>query len=176
MPLEPGICAVRGVETVVLTGDVLVTIEAHAESSYPDECCGALLGRCGGAGSAAAQGDGRRELVRALPLRNDWEGRRGDRYLIPGAVIRELEAGAQRVGLEVVGYYHSHPGGTAVPSRFDLEVAWPWYSYLIIPVRGVAVAGAEAGPVRSWRLCDDRSGFVEEPLEVSGLDQKERCR
>jgi proteasome lid subunit RPN8/RPN11 len=66
--------------------------------------------------------------------------------------------------MQLVGFYHSHPDGAAVPSPFDREAAWPWYSYLIVPVRGGA-----AGSVRSWRLRDARVDFVEEKIEVPGM-------
>ena len=61
------------------------------------------------------------------------------------------EHDARALALDVVGFYHSHPRGAAVPSRFDLEHAVPGYIHLI-------VAGTEA---RAWRLRHDRSGFDE---------------
>lgn len=167
---------------ILLPAEVLSAIQTHAETTYPEECCGALLGRGGAvralpgtAAALAARVDPatctRRELLRAVPLANEWDGRRRERYLIPGTVVRALEAEARGDGLELVGFYHSHPEGAAVPSAFDREVAWPWYSYLIVQVG----AGA-AGAVRSWRLRDQRGGFVEEEIEVPGSGEEEICR
>ena len=135
----------------------LVRIRSHARTVYPHECCGALLGR------APTGDDSKRKVVRAIPLENDRSDERERRYLISSGTVRELEAIAAREGLEVVGYYHSHPDRPAEPSAFDLEHAWPWYSYVIVRVRPRAV-----GPVRGWRLADDRCGFREEPLTITG--------
>ncbi|HEU0077690.1 MAG TPA: Mov34/MPN/PAD-1 family protein, partial [Longimicrobiaceae bacterium] len=70
---------------------------------------------------------------------------------------------AERDGLALVGFYHSHPDGRPEPSRLDREQAWPWYSYLI-----VAAGSGGAGEARSWRLRDDRSGFRAEEVHSTG--------
>ena len=62
-------------------------------------------------------------------------------------------------GLEVVGFYHSHPDHPAVPSQYDLEHAWPTFSYIV-----VAVAAGVANDLRSWEMQTDRSRFVEEVI------------
>jgi proteasome lid subunit RPN8/RPN11 len=63
---------------------------------------------------------------------------------------------ARAQGLEVVGYYHSHPAGPPRPSAFDRERAWPELSYLIV---------TPAGEAHSWRLGGD-GAFVEERVEA----------
>jgi len=137
----------------------LEAIRAHAEAAYPEECCGALVGWSGGVG-----GRGRgRVVVRAIPTGNGAVRGRGRRYLIPGEVVRAVEAEARAGGLAVVGFYHSHPDGGAEPSRSDLELAWPWYSYLI-----AGVSGGRAGAIRGWRLRDDRATFEPETLWLAG--------
>jgi proteasome lid subunit RPN8/RPN11 len=113
-----------------------------------------------------------REILRTVPVLNEWGGDRAERYLIPAAAVRELEDAAQRAGLDLVGFYHSHPDGAAIPSAFDLEVAWPWYSYLI-----TSVTAAGEGRARGWRLRDDRDGFVEETIRISpAWHEEEICR
>jgi proteasome lid subunit RPN8/RPN11 len=64
--------------------------------------------------------------------------------------------------LEVVGFYHSHPDHPAIPSGYDLEHAWPVYSYVV-----VAVKSGQAEDLRSWELQADRSRFDEEKIEQS---------
>ena len=64
-------------------------------------------------------------------------------------------------GLEIVGYYHSHPDHPAVPSAFDTEHAWPWYSYLIVHIN----RGRGAG-MASWVLDDERRLMHPESLDV----------
>ena len=83
------------------------------------------------------------------------------RYLIAPDDLRRLEAELQREGLEIVGYYHSHPDHPAVPSAFDTQHAWPWYSYLIVRVEGGR--GREAA---SWTLDDEQPAMRSESLEV----------
>lgn len=110
----------------------------------------------------------RRVVERIVPIENAWDGPRGERYLIPGGVVREVEAEARGAGLEVVGFYHSHPDAAPVPSAFDLEVGWPWYTYLIVGVSGGAGRQVEPGEVRGWQMRDDRARFLEVELLVGG--------
>ena len=71
---------------------------------------------------------------------------------------------ARSLGLDVVGYYHSHPDHPARPSEFDREHAWPGMSYLIVSVEKRQVVEA-----RSWRLADDREGYDEEIIDQGGI-------
>jgi proteasome lid subunit RPN8/RPN11 len=83
------------------------------------------------------------------------------RYLISPDDLLHIEAELRHSGLEVLGCYHSHPDHPARPSDFDLEQAWPWYSYII-----VRVDGGRAVDVASWVLDDDRSAMHPEPVDV----------
>ncbi len=129
-------------------------MRAQARAAYPRECCGALLGRTREGDGAAA-----REVVRSVPLANAWMGAQERRYLIGSGTVLELERQVEREGLELIGFYHSHPDHAPIPSAFDREHAWPWYTYVIVAVRPELV-----GPVRAWRLADDRSAFREEAV------------
>ena len=138
--------------TLRLAPQLIEEIREHGERAYPSECCGALAGR--------VDGDGVKEVARLAPAVN----RRTDdphRYLIAPDDLRRLELTLRTEGLDIMGYYHSHPDHPAVPSAFDAEHAWPWYSYLIVRVD--AGRGAE---VASWLLDDDRPIMHHEPLEV----------
>jgi proteasome lid subunit RPN8/RPN11 len=138
--------------TLRIAEDQLEEIRRQGESAYPAECCGALVGR------VHAGGD--KEVVRLAPAVN----RRTDdphRYLIAPDDLRRLEADLRAERLEIVGYYHSHPDHPAVPSGFDTEHAWPWYSYLIVRVEGGR--GREAA---SWMLDDEQPVMRSESLEV----------
>jgi proteasome lid subunit RPN8/RPN11 len=141
-----------GAVTLRLAAQLIEEIRGHGERAYPSECCGVLVGRL--------DGDGVKEVARLAPAVN----RRTDdphRYLIAPDDLRRLELELRTEDLEIVGYYHSHPDHPAVPSAFDAEHAWPWYSYLIVKVD--AGRGAE---VASWLLDDDRPIMRSEPLEV----------
>jgi desampylase len=119
-------------------------VAGEALRASPDECCGALIGRR----TRSAR------VCRTLALPNRAADRRRA-YLIPGRAVRRVEDAAGRAGLDVIGFYHSHPHGGTVPSHSDLEAAWPGYVYLIVG------DGAAA-----WRLLADRSGFEPVPLRV----------
>jgi proteasome lid subunit RPN8/RPN11 len=138
--------------TLRIGEELLEDIRRQGEAAYPAECCGALAGRL--------RETGDKEVVRLAPAVN----RRTDdphRYLIAPDDLRRLEAELRAEGLEIVGYYHSHPDHPAVPSGFDTEHAWPWYSYLIVRVeRG---RGREAA---SWTLDDEQPVMRSESLEV----------
>ena len=137
--------------TLRLPGAVANEIRGHGEAAYPAECCGVLVGRTEA---------GAKEVLRLSPAVN----RRTDdphRYLIAPDDLRRLEAEVRAAGLEIVGYYHSHPDHPAVPSAFDAEHAWPWYSYLIVQIdrgRGANMA--------SWVLDDERPLMHPESLDV----------
>lgn len=138
--------------TLRLPEGVLGDIRRYGEGAYPAECCGALAGR--------VDEGGMKEVVRLAAAVN----RRTDdphRYLIAPDDLRQLEAELRLEGLEIVGYYHSHPDHLAVPSAFDTEHAWPWYSYLIVRVeRGRALEAA------SWTLDEEQPLMRPELLEV----------
>lgn len=126
----------------------------HARASLPEEACGILVGRCEGAC---------RTVVRAIPCRNAHEGDRRRRFLIDPEQQTAAQREAREAGLEIVGYYHSHPAGSAAPSGEDLRQAHPWVSNLILAFRGAALAEA-----RSWRV-DSAGRAREEPVAVAGV-------
>jgi proteasome lid subunit RPN8/RPN11 len=138
--------------TLRLPATVSAEVRRRGEQAYPAECCGALLGRMA-EGKAKA-------VVRLAPVVN----RRTDdphRYLIGSDDLRRLETEARAEGLEILGYYHSHPDHPPRPSAFDTEHAWPWYSYLI-----VRVEHGRAAEMASWVLDDERPVMCPESLEV----------
>ena len=129
-------------------------IREQGRRSYPEECCGALLG------TADPRFPSDKRVAALAPLANERTDSRANRFLISADEVRRLEAEGRRRGLDVLGFYHSHPDHPARPSEFDREHAWPWYSYLILEVRE-----GRDGALRAWRLAEDRSSFEEEPLE-----------
>jgi proteasome lid subunit RPN8/RPN11 len=128
-------------------------IRAHGAETYPHECCGALLGR----------DDGDVREVRALHrIANRRVDSPQNRFAITSEDVREAERAARAAGLEVVGWYHSHPDHPALPSEFDREHAWPWYSYVI-----VSVMNGEPQVMASWRLGEDRMRFDPEKIAAA---------
>ncbi len=127
-------------------------ISAHGKRDYPHECCGLLLGSFTSSGLKA--------IAEVYPISNAREEQaKRNRFLIRPEELMRGERYAQQQGLEVVGFYHSHPDHPAVPSAYDLDHAWPTFSYLVVSV----IAGA-ARDLRSWELEPDRSRFNEEEI------------
>jgi proteasome lid subunit RPN8/RPN11 len=135
-----------------LSQELAERIRAHGVKTYPNECCGALLG---------SDGDASRKVVEILPLENQRDDSPRNRFAITPHDVREAEEVARRAGLELIGWYHSHPDAPARPSEFDREHAWPWYSYVIVSVR-------ERVPqeMNSWLLADDRSHYESEEIVI----------
>ncbi len=127
-------------------------IEAHAAECYPQECCGALLGE---------EGESGREVREVFPLVNRREDSPRNRFAITADDFRAAEKAAQQAGLELIGWYHSHPDHPAQPSDYDREHAWPWYSYVI-----VAVKERKPAEMTAWRLADDRTRFQTEEIQA----------
>lgn len=127
-------------------------IRAHAGGAYPHECCGALLGRDAG---------GEREVLELVPLANQREDSPRNRFQITAEDVLRAEKKAAEKNLDLIGWYHSHPDHPAIPSEFDREHAWPWYSYIII-----SVSAGKPAEMNSWRLADDRSNYSSEDVEV----------
>lgn len=101
-------------------------IKEHAQKDYPYECCGILLGKFE---------NGEKTVTQVLEIVNEKEDEnKHNRYLIPSSKILETELYAIKNGLDIVGFYHSHPDHSAIPSAYDVEHALPVYSYLIVSV------------------------------------------
>ena len=131
---------------LLLNGGVADAIRTHGTETYPNECCGALIGR-----------DGVVTTTFALPNTTEEGPRR--RFLVRPDDYRQAEKQAGDAGGDLLGFYHSHPDHPARPSQYDLDHAWPFFSYIIVSVR----AGAPED-MTSWRLREDRSTFDQEDL------------
>ncbi|MFQ5603297.1 MAG: M67 family metallopeptidase [bacterium] len=128
-------------------------LKAYGEETYPDECCGFLLG---------AHSNGVKVVQTTLPAFNAQQRtEKYHRYLITPETFLQGEKFAKEHGLDIVGFYHSHPNAAAKPSTFDLEHGWPWYSYVI-----VSVTENQAQEVASWVMDSNRVEFQEEPIII----------
>jgi proteasome lid subunit RPN8/RPN11 len=138
-------------------------IQHHGEQIYPEECCGILLGKVEGA---------RKIVVEVIPTVNGWqdgglaadvEGRdrvrsKRDRYIIPPEEILQAQTSGRDRGLDIIGFFHSHPDYPATPSECDRLNAWDIYSYVII-----SVMGGRGITINSWVL-DDHGVFQPETI------------
>ncbi len=151
-----------------LTKQVIDTIRTHGRDSYPDECCGLLLGRF--------EAD-RRVAVEAWPVANAWTAdvaltqneaahSRRDRFYISPADYLKAQRAAARRELEIVGCYHSHPDDRAWPSERDRIGAagvggGPDFSFVII-----AVIEGRPADVASALLSSDGQEWLPEPVVI----------
>jgi proteasome lid subunit RPN8/RPN11 len=141
---------------LILNHEIVQGIRGWGARDYPNETCGAMLGLDGVDGADA------REVHALFPLTNRRDDSPRNRFSITADDFRAAERAAKQQGLELLGWYHSHPDHPAKPSEFDREHAWPWYSYVI-----VSVAQGEPRDMTSWQLADDRSHFLPEEIAAS---------
>ena len=153
---------------IQLNAQQLQSIRSHAEKEYPNECCGMLLGHAD---------DDVKEVSEVVPLKNlrldsgraqellplEDPGRESEknRFLIDPLEQMRVERDARSRGLDVLGYYHSHPDHPARPSIYDRDHAWPWYSYIIL-----SVERGQAAEMTSWVLSEDRARFDPEIVKL----------
>ncbi len=132
-------------------------LRRHGQDTYPHECCGILLGT-----SQAEQ----RQVQGVVRMRNVNAATPENRFDFDPREHLRVQREARERGLEIIGFYHSHPDHPARPSQFDLDHAsWPGYSYVIM-----SVAQGKTGAVNSFELAEDRSHFIQEELAVAGAD------
>lgn len=136
-----------------------------AESTYPEECCGVMIGDLSSESKT---------VVEVIPTQNAWNREANDfqdgdanhsrkrRYTIAPREMMQLQKSSREKNLHIIGIFHSHPDYPATPSEFDRSCAWQEYSYII-----VSVIKGKAGEIYSWVL-DDNSQFQQEEVLVIG--------
>jgi proteasome lid subunit RPN8/RPN11 len=100
---------------------------AHAESKFPNECCGAMIGKID---------DSTKHVTQAVPLENAYTGEQGARYELRPEDLLAADRSARAAGLDLIGIFHSHPDCDAYFSKTDLENSCPWYSFVVLSVKG----------------------------------------
>jgi len=121
-------------------------LRAWAAEARPREACGLLIGRRRG---------GECRVSRAVLADNVAPADRASRYEVDPLAVVAADRRARVEGLALVGVWHSHPAGPALPSERDRREAWPGWLY--------AIVGAD-GRLRAWRLAADRADEV--PVRV----------
>jgi len=109
-----------------IENDPWAAMVAHARASYPDECCGAMLGSI----------DGETKTVReAIALQNAFEGAQAARYELRPEDLLAADKAARERNMDLIGIYHSHPDCDAYFSRTDLQNSCPWYSFVVLSIK-----------------------------------------
>ena len=134
--------------------EVLEAVRSHGRVRYPEECCGFLLGHF--------DPEGRKVIVAAEPAENVRSENRERRYTIAPEDYLVADREAQKQGLDIVGFYHSHPDHPARPSATDLaEATFPEFVYVI-----ASINDGQPGDLTAWTLAGDRSAFIEEVIDI----------
>jgi proteasome lid subunit RPN8/RPN11 len=141
---------------IIVAAEQFQWIEAHLEDAYPNEGAGFLLGQINGNDVT---------VTFVLPMDNRREAEaQHNRYSIEAKDYANAELEAAKRDLSLVGVFHSHPDHPARPSQFDLDWAWPNFSYFITSVKQ-----GKADVTHAWRLRPDRTGFDEDELEITQI-------
>ena len=98
----------------------------HAESTYPNECCGAMLGRTE---------NGKKVVTRSVALVNAFSGGQGERYELRPEDLLAADKAARAQNLDLVGIFHSHPDCDAYFSETDLKNSCPWFSFVVLSIK-----------------------------------------
>lgn len=120
-------------------------IVRHATSDAPREACGIIGGV-----------DDRARIV--VPAPNTASDPRTTYHLDDATLARTIMQFRSQ-GLSLIGFYHSHPNGSALPSKTDIRLAaYPDTAYLIVGL------GADEPELAAWRI---QSGEVQRlPLHI----------
>jgi proteasome lid subunit RPN8/RPN11 len=124
----------------------------HARATYPNECCGAMLGVV----------DGEEKHVKvAVALKNAFDGPQAERYQLRPEDLLQADREARAQGMDLVGIFHSHPDCDAYFSQTDLKNSCPWYSFVVISIRN-----GEYDHANSWLPNMDQTVAEKENLKV----------
>jgi proteasome lid subunit RPN8/RPN11 len=122
----------------------------HARSTYPNECCGAMLG---------SLGNGQKRVVEAMPLQNASSGSQRARYELRPEDLLKADREARSRKLDLIGIYHSHPDCGAYFSETDLKNSCPWYSFVVLSIQK-----GEFDHANSWLPNPDQTAAEKEEL------------
>jgi proteasome lid subunit RPN8/RPN11 len=134
----------------------LESMAAHAREGYPYEVCGVMLGE---------SGEGGVRVARVVRMTNRETERPAVRYQIAPADLVAVQRQARAEGLDIVGYYHSHPDHPARPSETDRRIAAEGLSDGVVYIV-VGVAQGRDTQATSWIFRDAAQAFEEEPLII----------
>jgi len=120
----------------------------HAESGYPNEVCGVLIGKDG-------------EITNYKECTNLNKERARDRYELDPLSFNEADSWARSNGMTILGIYHSHPDHHSLPSETDRQNAWPDWAYMIFSIHG-----GKYNDARAWVIREFGGHFIEEKMEL----------
>jgi proteasome lid subunit RPN8/RPN11 len=126
---------------------------AHARESYPNECCGAMLG------VSAGENGGDKTVNAAMRLENAFAGAQAARYELRPEDLLAADRAARERHMDLIGIYHSHPDCDAYFSKTDLQNSCPWYSFVVLSIQK-----GEFHHANSWLPNFDQTEAAKEEL------------
>ena len=141
--------------SIIITKSEFEIIKKHAADTFPYEACGGLLGRI--------EGDSR-IVVKAYPAENRYGKITWDSFEIEPNDILNMDKLCVKENLDILGFYHTHPNHPAIPSNFDINASWPFYSYVILSLKGNSPDNVT--DIRSYLMADRISEPVEEEVII----------
>jgi proteasome lid subunit RPN8/RPN11 len=117
----------------------------HAKKTYPFECCGILVGKTK-----------EKKILDVYKLKNLNKDEPRQRYEIDPYEFYKIDKIAKKNGMDVIGFYHSHPDYPSLPSNFDKQKAWEGYLYLIVSLKN--------SQIKAWIFDDKKKDFFEEEI------------
>ena len=123
---------------------------SHARQTYPNECCGAMLGSIDDAGKTVRV---------ALRLKNAFDGVQAARYELRPQDLLAADKAAHERHMDLIGIYHSHPDCGAYFSKTDLQNSCPWYSFVVLSIQK-----GEFHHANSWLPNAEQTAAAQEEL------------
>lgn len=139
---------------ITLSKTHLSKLQDHGIKTYPDECCGAMLGHFN-------PETNKKTTTELIEIDNVSEENKRRRFMIKPEEYKRVEAYAKENNLTLLGFYHSHPDHPAKPSETDLKYAWPFFSYIIISIQEKS-----ADDIFSYKLNIETNAFQNENLKI----------
>jgi proteasome lid subunit RPN8/RPN11 len=143
---------------LTITQEAFGSLRRHGEETYPHECCGVLLGK--------DDADGGRSVIKVVRCGNTRTDSPQNRYNIAPKELIRVQLDAREEGLDILGFYHSHPDHPAQWSKTDLaEAHWFGCSYVI-----TSVVQGRADITNSFLLAgesEEQKRFENEELQVA---------
>jgi proteasome lid subunit RPN8/RPN11 len=136
-----------------IESDPWAAMVAHARETYPNECCGAMLGTIV---------DDNKTVRLAMPLQNAFEGAQAARYELRPEDLLAADRAARERKMDLIGIYHSHPDCDAYFSQTDLKNSCPWYSFVVLSIQQ-----GEFNHANSWLPNFDQTEAAKEELSYA---------
>jgi proteasome lid subunit RPN8/RPN11 len=135
----------------------------HTLEMYPKEACGILL----------CHSENPKHIKEVYPTKNVSLEDQTSRYLVDPLEFLEVDKWADERGLDICGFYHSHPDHPSGPSEYDRKMAWEGYLYIILSIKGGRFHDARAWIYDSDNACFNEALFKLHPFPLSSHPAQE---